>query len=349
MELTQSQTAEPIVFLMVDSTDHVTAKTGLSPTVVISKNGGAFGTPAGAVTELGLGWYLVAANATDTDTLGPLIVHATAAACDPVDLLYQVVKQNRRTASMDLVLAKTTNLTGLNDIAATAIVSAGAIQTLAGHVVGVDLVDVTTDVTNAVTVDNVSAIASAVLALTNGTGARTVTITVNDGATALEGATVRLTKGAETYVQTTDVSGQCTFNVDDGSWVVSITLANYGYAGTTLVVDGTETATYSMTALAITPPATPDQLTGYLVCYDTDGTVKSGVSFTVKQISTSESSAYAYDTADRTVLSDVNGLVQFTGMWAGAVYLGKRSSGEWVEIEVPTTGTTFELPSMLGP
>lgn len=348
MELTQSQTAEPIVFLMVDSTDHVTAKTGLSPTVVISKNGGAFGAPAGAVTELSLGWYVIAADAADTDTLGPLIVHASATGADPVDLLYQVVKQNRRVASMDLVLAKTTNLTGLNDIAATAIVSAGAIQTLAGHVVGVDSVE--TLATDAIDADSLATDAVAeIVAGLNGTGARTVTITVNDGTTALESATVRMTKGAESYTQVTNVSGQCTFNVDDGTWVVAITLSGYSYAGTSLVVDGTETATYSMTALSITPPTTPDQLTGYLVCYATDGTVLSGVSFTVKQITDSEASGIAYGTSDRTVVSDVSGLVQFPGMWAGAVYLGKRSSGEWVEIEVPTTGTTFELPSILGP
>lgn len=46
-----------------------------------------------------------------------------------------------------LVLAKTTNITGFNDIAATAIVSAGAITTLAGAVVNVDLVDVLTTYT----------------------------------------------------------------------------------------------------------------------------------------------------------------------------------------------------------
>lgn len=46
-----------------------------------------------------------------------------------------------------LVLAKTTNITGFNDIAATSIVSAGAITTLAGAVANVDLVDVLTTYT----------------------------------------------------------------------------------------------------------------------------------------------------------------------------------------------------------
>src|SRR5215831_1648588 len=81
----------PIVFLMVDSTDHITGKTGLTPTVTISKNGGAFAAPAGAVTELSGGWYRVAGNATDTNTNGMLALHATATAADPTDLYAAIV------------------------------------------------------------------------------------------------------------------------------------------------------------------------------------------------------------------------------------------------------------------
>lgn len=89
--LKQSSTAQPLVFLLVDSTDHVTGQTGLTPTVTLSKAGGAFASPAGAVTEIANGWYKVAGNATDTGTLGPLILHATGTAADPVDILYGVV------------------------------------------------------------------------------------------------------------------------------------------------------------------------------------------------------------------------------------------------------------------
>lgn len=146
-ELTQSTANEPICFLMIDATLHIAGKTGLTPTVTISKNGGAFGTPAGAVSELANGWYVIAANSTDTNTLGPLLVHAEASGADPVDLEYQVVAQNRRIASMGLVLAKTTNITGLNDIAATAIVSSGAITTNGGKVSNVGTVDTLVDTT----------------------------------------------------------------------------------------------------------------------------------------------------------------------------------------------------------
>lgn len=87
----QSQTAQPLVFLMVDSADHVTGKTGLSPTVTLSKNGGSFASPSGSVTEIGSGWYKVAGNATDTGTLGPLVLHATGSGADPTDDRFDVV------------------------------------------------------------------------------------------------------------------------------------------------------------------------------------------------------------------------------------------------------------------
>lgn len=87
----QSSTSYPILFLMVDSTDHVTGKTGLSPTVTISKNGGAFAAPSGAITELSSGWYAIAGNATDRNTIGELLIHATGAGSDPMDDRYLIV------------------------------------------------------------------------------------------------------------------------------------------------------------------------------------------------------------------------------------------------------------------
>jgi len=90
-EIKQSSTAYPLVFLMVDSSDHITAKTGLSPTVTLSKAGASFASPSGSVSEIGSGWYKVAGNATDSGTLGPLVLHATGTGADPVDVIYRVV------------------------------------------------------------------------------------------------------------------------------------------------------------------------------------------------------------------------------------------------------------------
>lgn len=83
----QSSTEAALLFFMVQSSDHITGLTGASPTVTLSKNGAAFASPSGAVSEIANGWYKVAGNATDTNTLGPLALHATAASGDPCDIL----------------------------------------------------------------------------------------------------------------------------------------------------------------------------------------------------------------------------------------------------------------------
>jgi hypothetical protein len=94
----QSTTLYPLYFLMISSTDHVSPATGLTPTVVILKAGGSFGSPSGAVTEIANGWYQVAGNATDTNTLGSLILHASSTGADDSDIVYNVVSYNPQDA-----------------------------------------------------------------------------------------------------------------------------------------------------------------------------------------------------------------------------------------------------------
>jgi hypothetical protein len=79
-----------MVFL-VDSADHTTGKTGLTLTITVSKDGGAFGPISPSVTERGTGWYNLALTSSETDTLGDLAMHITAAGADPLDLVDQVV------------------------------------------------------------------------------------------------------------------------------------------------------------------------------------------------------------------------------------------------------------------
>ena len=80
-----------IVFLMVDATDDETAKTGLSPSVQISRNGAAFASVTNAVSEISNGWYKVTLTATETNTDGPLIMRATGASADEWRDIHQVV------------------------------------------------------------------------------------------------------------------------------------------------------------------------------------------------------------------------------------------------------------------
>jgi hypothetical protein len=80
--LIQNGTTPTILFLMVDATDGETAELGLSPTVEISKNGGAFAATTNSAVEISDGWYAVTLTADETDTDGVLAIRATAAGAD---------------------------------------------------------------------------------------------------------------------------------------------------------------------------------------------------------------------------------------------------------------------------
>lgn len=84
MKITQSTTKRRS-FLLVLSSDHLTGATGLSPTVTLSKDGGAFEAANGTVEEIGDGWYYISLTAIDTNTPGILAYHVTAATADPTD------------------------------------------------------------------------------------------------------------------------------------------------------------------------------------------------------------------------------------------------------------------------
>ena len=81
MQITNA-TTPTLVFLLVSSADDKTAVTGVTPTVQISKNGGAFAATTNAASEIANGWYKVALTATETNTDGALILRATGTGAD---------------------------------------------------------------------------------------------------------------------------------------------------------------------------------------------------------------------------------------------------------------------------
>ena len=90
MRKAKQSTAKNVMILMVDSTDHVTGKTGLTLTITASKDGGAFASISPTVTERGNGWYNIALTSGHTDTLGDLALHITGTAADPADMVLLV-------------------------------------------------------------------------------------------------------------------------------------------------------------------------------------------------------------------------------------------------------------------
>ncbi len=126
----------------VDSTDGVTPETGLTIANTdcdLSKDGAAFGSKnSGGLTADGSnGWYSGTLDTTDTNTVGELIIEVTVSGALPVWTRYYVVEE----AIYDKLFAGSA---ALNDIAATAIVSGGAITTSGGAVSNVTTVATTT-------------------------------------------------------------------------------------------------------------------------------------------------------------------------------------------------------------
>jgi S-adenosylmethionine/arginine decarboxylase-like enzyme len=90
MAVLKQSTTYTRAFKLISSTDHISSKTGASPTVNLSKAGAAFGAAGGTVTEIANGWYKVALNTTDTNTLGDLAFYITATGADDTDFCDQV-------------------------------------------------------------------------------------------------------------------------------------------------------------------------------------------------------------------------------------------------------------------
>lgn len=92
----KQSTAVNITILAIDSSDHITGKTGLSAgfTIYATKAAGSPATITPTVTELDAtnvkGVYKLALTSGHTDTLGELQLHITGSGMDPLDIKFQV-------------------------------------------------------------------------------------------------------------------------------------------------------------------------------------------------------------------------------------------------------------------
>ncbi len=220
--LKQSSTAQALQFFITQSADHITGLTGASPTVTLHKSNasaaGSFGSPAGTVRELGSGWYQVDGNATDTGTLGPLILHATAGSGDPTDVEYTIVAFDPQVATnLGLSALPTATAAAAGGLMVTGASNAGS-TTFAGAMVLASTLTVSglttlTGITHgASTFSGVTlgAVSAGVATITgvNASGGATFagTVAMNGGA----GAALTLTSSAQAPVQiSAPLDGTC--------------------------------------------------------------------------------------------------------------------------------------------
>jgi len=246
-QLQQSTASEPLTFLMVQSADHITGLTGASPTVTLSKNGAAFASPSGAVSEIANGWYKVAANATDTNTLGDLLLHATATSGDPTDIQYQVVGYNPLLANLatNPVLLNGQTLT----VGGAVTVSAGTLASTTNITAGtLTLVTTATNLTNNTPTAGTITLVGTTTNLTNntptgGTIALAQTLTTYTGNTPQTGDAFLRIGAAGASLTNIQLSGNQTFNIN-GS--LSGAIGGTNAAGQTFITQGTGANQFSL-------------------------------------------------------------------------------------------------------
>lgn len=189
----QATATRPLVFgPLVLSTDGKTPATGIVPVVTLSKDGAAYAANnagAGGITETGNGFYKVAPNATDSNTLGGLKLHvASGATWDVFDEDFLVV-------AYDPYLA---TLGGGIDTAITANPSIVAIKAMADGIAATNVIGTVTAAASAtsftVTLANFSSIGanalrgrSAIVAVSS-TAPATVAFTGNVSANTASGS-----------------------------------------------------------------------------------------------------------------------------------------------------------------
>lgn len=81
----KNTSSQKVYFVMVLSSDHVSAATGITVTAQRSLDGAAFGSATGTVTEIGNGLYFLSTSAADINA-DDVVFRFTGTACDPVQI-----------------------------------------------------------------------------------------------------------------------------------------------------------------------------------------------------------------------------------------------------------------------
>ena len=183
-------------------------------------------------------------------------------------------------------------------------------------------------------------------------GAYPITVTVTDGTNPVEGADVRVTKGGQTDIATTDVNGRHTFSLDSGTWTVSIRpMGLLTFAAETRTVTGNEAGTLTndlvMTAISITP-SNPGRTTIYGTVYDETATPEADVTLYLRIVSAA-TTGVVYDSDWAEATSDSNGLVEWPDQFQSTTYEIKRTIDDKEPKKFATgTAPTTPVPFLKG-
>src|SRR6185437_2352031 len=190
--------------------------------------------------------------------------------------------------------------------------------------------------------NNTGQIAALPTAGNTGTGANSVTITVNDGTNPIQNATVSMTQGSSVFSGVTNSSGQIAFSLGTATYTVAIAAAGYTFTPATLAVSGVTTHTYSMAQVVITPAGTPGQTNAYGYTYDGSGTIKAYTKVNFRLYDAAQSTN-VYLRTSFSVTSGSDGLVQATMLQAAKYQFQVDGDSRWSDPFTTGTNATYPL------
>jgi hypothetical protein len=189
---------------------------------------------------------------------------------------------------------------------------------------------------------------------TTGSGAYTITLTVNDGTNPIAGAIAAFTSGVTRHEATTSALGVATFGLDAGAWTLSLSKSGYTYTPASYTVSATASITRSMAAVAVTPSADPATTTGYLTTRNGQNTVLTAQTITFRLVDGPGTAGHALKGHSAgvggtfTATSDGAGMLQVTLLRGGKYQMRWGTGGAWTDFTAGTD-TTYELPELVGP
>lgn len=179
-----------------------------------------------------------------------------------------------------------------------------------------------------------------------GSGARTVTFTVTADGVLIEGVSMRMTLGAETYTATTNASGVATFNVNDGTYAWSAAKPGYNGASGSQAVTANHSIAVAITALSSGLPVQPGRSIGYLDCYNGQHALSRGITVEFRLVDSTGAAGQTHPRIPFKAVSDANGRLE-SYFKPSSSYEGRRDGGQWVAFTA-AAGGTFALPGILG-
>ena len=222
-----------------------------------------------------------------------------------------------------------------------------------GNLTGTCAVPAAGSVALGVPVDNTTgtAVLSAadIVAAVAGTGPYSVTVRAVDAAgDPVQGATIRLSRTGQARSDTSNAAGEVELGCVAATWTVAIEASGFLFTPTPLVVSGDMEQEYELTAISL-ETSEPGKVTGWAYVYDAHGALDPGQEISIKTVrSTVTSGMFAGGV--RTTTANASGIAQFANLFPGNTYAVKFGTGEWINLEIPSTATsTYQIGRAIGP